>query len=397
LGGVSSRLLDHLHYDDFASDDDIGYADDDYEDRSIQAVTIMVEAIRMFGISPQHKKHGSQEGTANLSTAPTVTKHGETEQGGPPPGQPLEVKVKTISLRVVGEGFRFLSLLAAGEAEAMKSILEHDVLALSILALRAHKMLVQMILVATPLCLTILRADPRAMEACLRMQYHLLLVDLLGLHPDNALVIEASLTGLKVLAFKAPHVQKDLERAETMQRLGQILHSFRDNPQVVCKGMGLLCNLARSAECSALMVEHGVVALIAGSLLRHQDQDATVKYGVWALFNILLQPLIPLGKVEQAVTNGFPAIVMHVMSLHLENACVQGGCCGLIGILSRAIPNFLEPFVQMGADEAVKMAFQRHKAHQSVHVQGQLALKILAPALRRATPASHTSSSQYSN
>jgi len=204
LGGVSSRLLDHLHYDDFASDDDIGYADDDYEDRSIQAVTIMVEAIRMFGISPQHKKHGSQEGTANLSTAPTVIKNGETEQGGPPPGQPLEVKVKTISLRVVGEGFRFLSLLAAGEAEAMKSILEHDVLALSILALRAHKMLVQMILVATPLCLTILRADPRAMEACLRMQYHLLLVDLLGLHPDNALVIEASLTGLKVVFHYMP-------------------------------------------------------------------------------------------------------------------------------------------------------------------------------------------------
>jgi len=52
-------------------------------------------------------------------------------------------------------------------------------------------------------------------------------------------------------------------------------HNGSTTVQVVCKGMGLLCNLARSAECSALMVEHGVVALIAGSLLRHQVQCRT--------------------------------------------------------------------------------------------------------------------------
>jgi hypothetical protein len=124
---------------------------------------------------------------------------------------------------------------------------------------------------------------------------------------------------------------------------------------------------------------------------------------------------IPLESVEQGVTNVFPAILIHVMRLHLENACVQvlalpflivrllvscprsfllppshlsgpsvtsvpdlsatrwsvdhvahishgvlyispsvtcltqqGGCCGLIGILSRAMPNFLQPLVHMG-------------------------------------------------
>jgi hypothetical protein len=36
--------------------------------------------------------------------------------------------------------------------------------------------------------------------------------------------------------------------------------------------MGLLCNMARSAECSALMLEHGVIALVAASLLHHQVQ-----------------------------------------------------------------------------------------------------------------------------
>jgi hypothetical protein len=127
------------------------------------------------------------------------------------------------------------------------------------------------------------------------------------------------------------------------------------------------------------------------------------------------QTQIPRESVEQGVTNVFPAILIHVMRLHLENACVQvlalpflivrflvfcphsfllppshlsgpsvtsvpdlsatrwsvdhiahishgvlcispsvtcltqqGGCCGLIGILSRAMPNFLQPLVQMG-------------------------------------------------
>jgi hypothetical protein len=119
------------------------------------------------------------------------------------------------------------------------------------------------------------------MEACLRLHYHLLLVDLLAVHPENKLVIHASLSGLKVLffhslflgvcafllmlivyahthtsahehthththththihtqthnqvlVFKAPHVRKDLKGPETIQRLVQVLHAFRDDPQV---------------------------------------------------------------------------------------------------------------------------------------------------------------------
>ena len=35
------------------------------------------------------------------------------------------------------------------------------------------------------------------------------------------------------------------------------------------------------------------------------------------------QTQIPRESVEQGVTNVFPAILIHVMRLHLENACVQ--------------------------------------------------------------------------
>jgi hypothetical protein len=37
----------------------------------------------------------------------------------------------------------------------------------------------------------------------------------------------------QVLVFKAPHVRKDLKGPETIQRLVQVLHAFRDDPQVV--------------------------------------------------------------------------------------------------------------------------------------------------------------------
>ena len=36
----------------------------------------------------------------------------------------------------------------------------------------------------------------------------------------------------QVLVFKAPHVRKDLKGPETIQRLVQVLHAFRDDPQV---------------------------------------------------------------------------------------------------------------------------------------------------------------------
>ena len=63
--------------------------------------------------------------------------------------------------------------------------------------------------------------------------------------------------------------------------------------------MGLLCNMARSAECSALMLEHGVIALVAASLLHHQVQRVAsgVGYVLW-LFGLApaygVHPQLPL-------------------------------------------------------------------------------------------------------
>jgi len=273
LGGAPSCLLDHLHCHDVALNDDICYADDDYKDMSKEAVPIIVQAIRIFGIvQGQHKKHGSD--AAIMRMAPTGPHHDDMSKRVPSAVQP-EVEVKTMSLRTVGEGFRLLTLLAAGEADVVTNMIEHDVLALLILAMRANMMRVQLLLVASTLCLDLVRADSRAMEACLRLHYHLLLVDLLAVHPENKLVIHASLSGLKVLffhslflgvcafllmyivyahthtsshehthththtkthnqvlVFKAPHVRKDLKGPETIQRLVQVLHAFRDDPQV---------------------------------------------------------------------------------------------------------------------------------------------------------------------
>jgi hypothetical protein len=199
LGGVPSRLLDHLHCHDVALNDDICYADDDYKDMSKEAVPIIVQAIRIFGIvEGQHKKHGSD--AAIIRMAPTGPHHEDLSKRVPSAVQP-EVEVKTMSLRTVGEGFRLLTLLAAGEADVVTNMIEHDVLELLILAMRANMMRVQLLLVASTLCLDLVRIDSRAMEACLRLHYHLLLVDLLAVYPENKSVIHASLSGLKVIFF----------------------------------------------------------------------------------------------------------------------------------------------------------------------------------------------------
>ena len=71
---------------------------------------------------------------------------------------------------------------------------------------------------------------------------------------------------------------------------------------------GVKCSLRKYVETNAHMHTHIHIHIRAGARALSHAHTCTQ---------------IPLGKVEQAVTNGFPAIVMHVMSLHLENACVQ--------------------------------------------------------------------------
>ena len=77
--------------------------------------------------------------------------------------------------------------------------------------------------------------------------------------------------------------------------------------------MGLLCNMARSAECSALMLEHGVIALVAASLLHHQVQRVAsgAGYVLW-LFGLASGCLSLFGHLQHGIEAWEP---LHYRSL----------------------------------------------------------------------------------
>lgn len=129
--------------------------------------------------------------------------------------------------------------------------------------------------------------------------YHELLLESLTTHAANVGVVEACLSGLKRLSFQSTQVQEELAKTKPFTRLCGVLCRYRETSGVMAVGLSLLCNLARSVECSSGLLESRLVSLAVSSLLQLQGNADVVKYGAWMLCNILSHKATPHNQVEE--------------------------------------------------------------------------------------------------
>ena len=129
--------------------------------------------------------------------------------------------------------------------------------------------------------------------------YHELLLESLTIHAANVSVVEACLSGLKRLSFQSSQVQEELAMTKPFTRLCDVLCRYRETSGVMAVALSLLCNLARSVECSSCLLESRLVSLAVSSLLQLQGNADVVKYGAWMLCNILSHKAMPHNQVEE--------------------------------------------------------------------------------------------------
>ncbi len=199
------------------------------------------------------------------------------------------------SPRVTVEGLQLLMMLSTDNAPL---VVEHRGLDIAIEAMKCYKQVARLQLVGATLC-RFLMAERSERVSAAHLGYHEHLLENLTAHGSNAGIVEVSLSGLKRLTFQSPQMQEKIAAMNPFTCIYEALNSFRTNKDVIAVGLALLCNLARSAACSAALVESGLVALAASSIFRFQDNADVAKYGAWVVCNVLSHRKVPRPAVEQ--------------------------------------------------------------------------------------------------
>ena len=381
----SSDLLDEFFRLNVEWDHDP--SDQDCNDRSKEAIPIIVMSLRKFGVKtlPTDKiagRHGKSSGdmTSFISRDDAIDES-ETSMG--------------ISVRATGEGLHVLMMLAMQEAA---TIVEHGGLLFAIIAMRTYREHAPIQLVGTRLCLRLLAAQDHAREISVLNGFHHLLIDNLGRHAAECDVVEFAMYGLKVLTFASPKVRAEVLTRKPLTLIAQVWQMHRVKDGVVAAGLSLLCNLARSKECCKAIVGSEILDLVVANMLQHQENAEVVKSGAWTIFNLLVQKSAPYQRIEQALSATFPAILVHIMNKHSHLAAVQAACCALAAALARTITSFHAALKLMGAHEAVSAAMLTHKRGSALGNWPMLALKMLTPdALSKTDTISDSSMSRRSD
>lgn len=347
LGSVQSRALFNEPYcHELTSDEHVESIAQGCENKSKEAIPIMIKALCIFGVTSS--KDAQEEGE----------------------------KVKSISLRATGEGLHVLTLLSAQNASC---IVENGGIEFALRAMHCHASLAPLQTVGASLCQRLLYQNETARQISVRAHLHDISLKNIQLHAAHADVVEASLYCLRRMTFESLHLRNTLVELNPFACIAEVLHTHREKGHVMVAAFAFLCNITRSLRCATMLVDSIFVNIVVTAMLHHQGHAEVVKYGAWTLFNMLAhEAALSRGKIEEMLTASFPAILVHVMNQHLSSAPVQAALCALVAVVGR-VPSFLEPLQHLGACEATLAAMQTHTRDTSVHKYGVLALQLLKP------------------
>jgi len=250
--------------------------------RSQEAVPIIIKVMHTEGL--------------DASSSATSGKHLDRNHSG---NGHAGFEGKTASLRVTVQGMQLLMMLSTDNAPL---VVAHRGLNIAIAAMKRYKHVARLQLVGGALCRILMAERPERFDAA-HLGYHEHLLENLTRHAENAGIAEVSLSGLKRLTFQSPDMQEKIAAMKPFTCISEALNSFRENKDVIAVGLALLCNLARSAACSAALIESGLVALAASSIFRFQENADVAKYGAWMVCNVLSHKKVPRQAVEQVVGN----------------------------------------------------------------------------------------------